>query len=184
MNSGHPTGGVRPMIDREPPNAAETRGASVGTRLGETSGAGLSPRRLACRPGMAHRRLPEAGNWGISASGVRAGAVTHSATGRSTGGGEPGVEGGGRPRRWTTAEYSASIGFRRSKGGLIPPRGWPDIWAMTSRPGYQSPRAPSGSESTRSLTVAFHEPDDPTRGVALGGDGHQRHATAAPPRSR
>ena len=39
---------------------------SVATRLGETSGAGSSPRRLACRPGIVHRRLPEASNWGIS----------------------------------------------------------------------------------------------------------------------
>jgi hypothetical protein len=43
MNTGHPTGEVRPMIDREPPNAAETRGASVGTRLGETSGGWFEP---------------------------------------------------------------------------------------------------------------------------------------------
>jgi hypothetical protein len=35
-----PVGGttVRPMIDREPPNAAETRGASVRTRFCKTSG--------------------------------------------------------------------------------------------------------------------------------------------------
>ena len=38
MNNGNPTGEVRPMIDREPPNAAETRGASVRTRFCETSG--------------------------------------------------------------------------------------------------------------------------------------------------
>src|SRR5919106_5410321 len=38
MNNGNPTGEVRPMIDREPPNAAETRGASVRTRFCGTSG--------------------------------------------------------------------------------------------------------------------------------------------------
>jgi hypothetical protein len=38
MNNGNPTGEVRPMIDREPPNAAETRGASVRTQFCETSG--------------------------------------------------------------------------------------------------------------------------------------------------
>jgi hypothetical protein len=38
MNNGKPTGEVRPMIDREPPNAAETRGASVRTRFCESSG--------------------------------------------------------------------------------------------------------------------------------------------------
>ena len=38
MNNGNPTGEVRPMIDREPPKAAETRGASVRTRFCETSG--------------------------------------------------------------------------------------------------------------------------------------------------
>ena len=66
MNNGYLAGEVRPMIDREPPNAAETRGASIGTRFGETSGAGSSPRRLADRSGTAHCRLSEAGNWGIS----------------------------------------------------------------------------------------------------------------------
>jgi predicted PurR-regulated permease PerM len=43
MTSGDPAGEVRPMIDREPPDAAETRGASVGTRFGETAGAGSGP---------------------------------------------------------------------------------------------------------------------------------------------
>ena len=38
MNNGFSAGEVRPMIDREPPNAAETRGASVRTRFFETSG--------------------------------------------------------------------------------------------------------------------------------------------------
>ena len=66
MNNGNPTGEVRPMIDREPPNAAETRGASVRTRFCETSGAGSSPRSLAHRSGTAHCRVSEAGNWGIS----------------------------------------------------------------------------------------------------------------------
>ncbi len=66
MNNGYPAGEVRPVIDREPPNAAETRGASVGTRCSATAGAGSSPRRLANRSGMAHCRLSEAGNWGIS----------------------------------------------------------------------------------------------------------------------
>ena len=66
MNNGYPAGEVRRMSDREPPNAAETRGASVRTRFAGTSGAGSSPRRLADRSGTVHRRLPEAGNWGIS----------------------------------------------------------------------------------------------------------------------
>src|SRR5919106_4136742 len=69
MNNGNPTGEVRPMIDREPPNAAETRGASVRTRFCETSGAGSGPRSLAHRSGTAHCRLSEAGNWGISDKG-------------------------------------------------------------------------------------------------------------------
>jgi hypothetical protein len=34
------------MIDREPPNAAETRGASVRTRFCETSGLVRAPRSL------------------------------------------------------------------------------------------------------------------------------------------
>ena len=38
MNNGYPAGEVRPMIDRGPPNAAETRGASVRTRFGEPRG--------------------------------------------------------------------------------------------------------------------------------------------------
>jgi hypothetical protein len=38
MNNGYPAGEVRPMIDREPPNAAETRGASVRSRFGEPQG--------------------------------------------------------------------------------------------------------------------------------------------------
>jgi hypothetical protein len=66
MNNGYPAGEVRPMIDREPPNAAETRGASVRTRFAETSRAGSSPRRLVDRPGTAHCRLSEASKWGIS----------------------------------------------------------------------------------------------------------------------
>ena len=67
---GNPTGEVRPMIDREPPNAAETRGASVRTRFCETSGAGSGPRSLAHRSGTAHCRVSEARNWGISAQGM------------------------------------------------------------------------------------------------------------------
>jgi hypothetical protein len=43
MNNGNPTGEVRPMIDREPPKAAETRGASVRTRFCETSGGWFGP---------------------------------------------------------------------------------------------------------------------------------------------
>ena len=46
MNNGNPTGEVRPMIDREPPNAAETRGASVRTRFCETSGLVRAPGAL------------------------------------------------------------------------------------------------------------------------------------------
>jgi hypothetical protein len=65
MNNGYPTGEMHSMIDREPPNVAETRGASVRTRFGETSGAGSNPRSLAYCSGTAHRRLSEAGNWGI-----------------------------------------------------------------------------------------------------------------------
>ncbi len=67
MNNGYPAGEVRPVIDRGPPNAAETQGASVGTRFGKASGAGSSHRCLACRSGTAHHRLSEAGNWGIPA---------------------------------------------------------------------------------------------------------------------
>ena len=65
MNNGYPAGEVRPGIDREPPNVAETRGASVGTRFGKAPGAGSSHRCLACRSGTAHHRLSETGNWGI-----------------------------------------------------------------------------------------------------------------------
>jgi len=43
MNNGYPAGEVRPLIDREPPNAAETRGASVATRPGEASGGWSEP---------------------------------------------------------------------------------------------------------------------------------------------
>ena len=67
MNNGYPAGEVRRMSDREPPNAAETRGASVRTRFAGTSGAGSSPRRLADRSGTAHCRLSETSKWGISA---------------------------------------------------------------------------------------------------------------------
>jgi hypothetical protein len=76
MNNGNPTGEVRPMIDRQPPNAAETRGASVRTRFCETSGAGSGPRSLAHRSGTAHCRLSEAGNWGISVNDARANSWT------------------------------------------------------------------------------------------------------------
>jgi hypothetical protein len=66
MTHGGPTGEVRPMLDRGPPAATETRGASVGTRFGLASGAGPRPWSLAYRPGTAHRQPLEAGNWGIS----------------------------------------------------------------------------------------------------------------------
>ena len=65
MNDGNPSGEVRPMVDREQPNAAETRGARVGTRSGKASRVGSSHRCLACRSGTAHHRLSEIGNWGI-----------------------------------------------------------------------------------------------------------------------
>ena len=38
MTGGGPVGEVRPMIDRESPDAAETRGANAGTRFSATSG--------------------------------------------------------------------------------------------------------------------------------------------------
>jgi hypothetical protein len=54
MNNGNPTGEVRPMIDRQPPNAAETRGASVRTRFCETSGL---VRALGALPVALERRI-------------------------------------------------------------------------------------------------------------------------------
>jgi len=54
MNDGNPTGEVRPMIDREPPNAAEMRGASPTKRFCATLG--LVP-ALAALPSALKRRI-------------------------------------------------------------------------------------------------------------------------------
>ncbi len=65
MTDGSPTGAARAMIDRAPPDAAETRGASVGMQFGETSRVRSNLQSLVYRSGTAHRRFSGAGNWVI-----------------------------------------------------------------------------------------------------------------------
>jgi hypothetical protein len=67
MNDDNPTGEVRPMIDREPPNADETQGPGVAKTVLRDLGAGSSPRSLASRGETAHGRSSGAGIRGISA---------------------------------------------------------------------------------------------------------------------
>ena len=47
MNDDNPTGEVRPMIDREPPNVDKTQGAVLGKTVLRDLRAGSSPRSLA-----------------------------------------------------------------------------------------------------------------------------------------
>jgi hypothetical protein len=55
---GNPTGEVRPIIDREPPNAGRKRQHAVLWDLGLVRALGALH-----RSGTAHCRLSEAGNW-------------------------------------------------------------------------------------------------------------------------
>jgi hypothetical protein len=55
MNNDNPTGEVRPMIDREPPNADKTQGAGVG-KDGSARPRGLV-RALGALPRAAKRRM-------------------------------------------------------------------------------------------------------------------------------
>ena len=66
MNEDNPTGEVRPMIDREPPNADKTQGAVVGTTVLRDLRRWFEPSEPCLAGETTYRRPSGAGIRGIS----------------------------------------------------------------------------------------------------------------------